>query len=76
MVGRFESTKDTVQELTESAATRVGKIATIITGAVAGISREIGGGVTDAIEMREAAKRAKKDDERPSVVDVEYKERD
>lgn len=72
MVGRFESTKDTVQELTESAATRVGNIAQIITGAVAGVAREIGGGVTDAIEMHEAAKRAQEDDERPSVIDVEY----
>ncbi len=33
MVGKFERRKDTVQELTESAATHVGKIATIIAGA-------------------------------------------
>ncbi len=64
MVGEFERTKDTVQELTESAAERVGNIATIITGAVVGIAREVGGGITDAIEMREASQRAKNDDER------------
>ncbi|MPY99763.1 MAG: hypothetical protein GEU97_17570 [Actinophytocola sp.] len=64
MVSEFERTKDTVQELTESAAERVGNIATIITGAVVGIAREVGGGITDAIEMREAAQRAKDDDER------------
>lgn len=75
MVSRFESAKDTVQELTESTATRVGNIAQIITGAVAGVVREVGSGVTDAIEMREAAKLAREDDERPSVVDVEYTEK-
>ncbi|GAA5120643.1 hypothetical protein [Haloechinothrix salitolerans] len=63
MVGEFERKKDTVQELTESAAERVGNIAKIITGAVVGVAREIGDGITDAIEMREAARRAKSDDE-------------
>lgn len=75
MVGRFERTKDTVQELTESAATHVGNIATIITDAVSKIAREIGDGVTDAIEMREAAQRAKVDEAPPSIVDVEYEEK-
>lgn len=64
MVSEFERSKDTVQELTQSAAERVGNIAKIITGAVAGIAREIGDGVTDAIEMREAARRAETDAER------------
>ncbi|MDT7802974.1 MAG: hypothetical protein QOI78_6407, partial [Actinomycetota bacterium] len=31
MVGQFESGKDTVQVITESAATHIGNIATIIT---------------------------------------------
>lgn len=64
MVSEFERNKDTVQELTQSAAERVGNIAKIITGAVTGIAREIGDGVTDAIEMREAARRAETDAER------------
>ncbi|WP_037820457.1 MULTISPECIES: hypothetical protein [unclassified Amycolatopsis] len=64
MVGPFESGKDTVQELTESAATHIGNIATIITGAVRDIARETGDWFTDMIEMREAAQRAKEDDPR------------
>jgi len=64
MVSEFERNKDTVQELTQSAAERVGNIAKIITGAVTAIAREIGDGVTDAIEMREAARRAENDAER------------
>lgn len=75
MVGRFERTKDTVQELTESTASRIGNIATIITDAVGKIAKEIGDGVTDAIEMREAAQRAKADEAPPSIVDVEYEEK-
>ncbi|GAB3377521.1 hypothetical protein [Amycolatopsis echigonensis] len=62
MVGPFESGKDTVQELTESAATHIGNIATIITGAVRDIARETGDWFTDVIEMREAAQRAKEDE--------------
>jgi hypothetical protein len=63
VVGKFESNKDMVQEIAESAATHVGKIATIIAGAVRDVTREIGDFVTDGIEMREAAKAARDDDE-------------
>ncbi|MBN6033311.1 hypothetical protein [Amycolatopsis sp. 195334CR] len=63
MVGQFESGKDTVQELTESAATHIGNIATIITGAVRDIARETGDWLTDVIEMREASLRAREDEE-------------
>ncbi|WP_409182332.1 hypothetical protein F9C11_38940 [Amycolatopsis sp. VS8301801F10] len=72
MVGPFESGKDTVQELTESAATHIGNIATIITGAVRDIARETGDWFTDLIEMREAAQRAQEDEARldqPSKAD-------
>lgn len=76
MVGRFERNKDTIQELTESAATRVGAIAGIVAGAVRDVTREIGEWVTDAIEMREAARAARDDDhdgrsraEAPDVAD-------
>lgn len=64
MVGKFERNKDTIQEMTESAATRVGAIAGIITGAVRDVTREVGGWITDGIEMREAARKARSDDER------------
>ncbi|HWD07021.1 MAG TPA: hypothetical protein VG674_31725 [Amycolatopsis sp.] len=62
MVSPFESGKDTVQELTESAATHIGDIATIITGAVRDIARETGDWLTDVVEMREAAHRAREDE--------------
>ncbi|MGX7731226.1 hypothetical protein ACWPOB_18465 [Rhodococcus sp. 2H158] len=64
MVGRFERNKDTLQELTESAATHVGNIAGIITGAVREVTREVGDWISDGIEMREAARKASVDDER------------
>ena len=67
MVSEFETVKDTVQEVTESAANHVGRIALIITGAVRDIAREIGDLATDIIEMREASERARAD--RPMIVD-------
>ena len=65
MVGQFESGKDTAQVLTESAATHIGNIATIVTGAVRDVARETGDWITDLIEMREATERARADGERP-----------
>jgi hypothetical protein len=59
MVGKFETRKDTVQVLTESAATHVGRIATILTGAVRDLAHEVGEWATDVIEMREAAVKAR-----------------
>ncbi|WP_020671367.1 hypothetical protein [Amycolatopsis nigrescens] len=64
MVGQFESNKDTVQVLTESAATHIGNIATIITGAVRDIAKETGDWLTEMIEMREAAQRAQQDEQK------------
>ncbi|MEV6771920.1 hypothetical protein AB0N05_25170 [Nocardia sp. NPDC051030] len=61
MIGKFESNKDLIQELTSSGARHVGNIATIITGTVAEVTREIGDWITDAIEMREAAAAAEQD---------------
>jgi hypothetical protein len=61
MVGRLEVAKDTAQVLTESAATHVGRIATIITGAVREIAHEMGEWATDAFEMKDAAARATDD---------------
>ncbi|MEO6886719.1 MAG: hypothetical protein ABI232_10630 [Jatrophihabitantaceae bacterium] len=62
MVGKLEIGKDAVQELAESAATHVGKIATIITGAVREIAHEVGEWGSDAFEMKDAAARAEVDD--------------
>lgn len=74
MVSKFESNKDIVQEVTESAATRVGNIATIITGAVKDVAKEIGDLISDGIEMREAAKRAQSDGD--DIVDVAVADED
>lgn len=54
MVGRLETVKDTAQVLTESAATHVGRIATILSAAVRDIAQEVGDWMTDAFEMRDA----------------------
>ncbi len=62
MVSKFERRKDTVQEITESGAEHVGRIAMIIAGAVRDVTREIGDWISDGIEMREAAVRAREDD--------------
>lgn len=61
MVSEFESRKDMAQEATESVAVRVGRIATIITTCVRDVAREVGDMVTDGLEMREAAKDARRD---------------
>jgi hypothetical protein len=61
MVSGFEAAKDTVQEVTESAATHLGRIGTILTGAVRDVAREVGDWATDVIEMREASQRARSD---------------
>lgn len=58
MVGKFESQKDTVQVMAESAATHVGRIATILTGAVRDLTHEVGEWASDVFEIREAAGRA------------------
>ncbi|WP_330252957.1 hypothetical protein [Nocardia sp. NBC_00565] len=47
--------------MTSSGARHVGNIASIITGTVAEVTREIGEWITDAIEMNEAAEAARKD---------------
>ena len=57
-MNRFEITKDTVQVVTESAATHVGRIASILAGAVRDVTHEVGEWASDVFEMREAAGRA------------------
>lgn len=65
MIGRLERRKDVLQELTESGAGHVGRIAVIITGAVREVAREVGDWLTDVIELREAAGRAEADASTP-----------
>lgn len=75
VVGKFERNKDTVQEMTESAANHVGKIAVIIAGAVRDVTREIGDWVSDGIEMREASRKARNDAPAGRVINGEFESR-
>lgn len=61
MVGKLERNKDLIQDVVENTAKGVGAITSIITTAIVGVTREIGDIVTDAFEMREAAKLAGQD---------------
>jgi hypothetical protein len=61
VVSRFEIGKDTLQALTESATVHVGRIATIVTGAVRDITSELGEWASDVFEMRDAAAEAPRD---------------
>ena len=61
-MSRFEITKDTLQVVTESAASHVGRIATILSGAVREVTHEVGEWASDVIEMRDAAARAREVD--------------
>ncbi|MQY20246.1 hypothetical protein [Nocardia macrotermitis] len=76
MIGKFESNKDLIQELTSSGARHVGNIASIITGTVSEVTREIGDWITDAIEMREAAAAAERDREAAARVNAGREEPD
>ncbi len=59
MLGKGEITKDAIQVGVESAATHVGQIATIITGAVRDVAKEIGDFATDMYEMADSTRRAR-----------------
>lgn len=61
MLSKLETGKDTVQEIAESAATHVGRIATIVSGAVREVTHEFGEWATDLFEARDAAARARDD---------------
>jgi hypothetical protein len=60
---KLETRKDTIQVAVESGATHVGGIMSIVTGAVRDITREVGEWATDMFEIRDAARRARRDDE-------------
>jgi hypothetical protein len=61
-IGRIEIAKDTLQVLTESAANHVGRIASIVSGAVREVAHEVGEWAGDVFEMREAAGKAAADE--------------
>lgn len=53
--------KDAVQSTVEAAATAVGQVATIVTGAVREVATAIGDFATEVFEIREASKKAAED---------------
>jgi hypothetical protein len=60
---RIETRKDTIQVTVESGATHVGSIMGIVVGAVREVTRELGEWATDIFEIRDAARRARRDSE-------------
>jgi hypothetical protein len=61
-LSRNEIRKDAVQDTVAAAATTVGQVTTIITGAVRDVAGSIGGFATELFEIRESTKRAMDDD--------------
>jgi hypothetical protein len=57
-LSRAEIGKDAIQSTAEAAATTVGEVATIITGAVKDVATAIGGFATEVFEIREASRKA------------------
>ncbi|WP_243058213.1 hypothetical protein [Nocardioides sp. SR21] len=68
---RAEIRKDAVQGTVEAAASAVGQVATIVTGAVRDVAGAVGGFATEVFEIRDAARRAAAehavDDELPAA---------
>lgn len=60
-LSKGEIRKDAVQSTVEAAATTVGSVTTIITGAVRDVARVVGGFGTDLFEIRDAARRARRE---------------
>lgn len=61
-LSKNEIRKDAVQDTVAAAATAVGQVTTIVTGAVKDVAGSIGGFATELFEIRESAKRALDDE--------------
>lgn len=57
-LSKAEIGKDAVQATAEAAATTVGEVVTIVTGAVKDVASALGGFATEVFEIREASRRA------------------
>lgn len=57
-LSKSEIRKDAVQGTVEAAASTVGQVATIVTGAVRDVASAIGGFATEVFEIRDAARKA------------------
>lgn len=63
-LSKAEIRKDAVQDSVEAAATAVGQVTTILTGAVRDVARAVGGFATEVFEIRDAARKAAAQDSR------------
>ncbi|MDF9715447.1 hypothetical protein INN71_04305 [Nocardioides sp. ChNu-153] len=57
-LSRAEIAKDVAQATVGIAATTVGRVVTIVTGAVRQVADAVGDGATEVFELRDAARRA------------------
>ncbi len=57
-LSKAEIRKDAMQDSVEAAATAVGQVTTILTGAVRDVARAVGGFATEVFEIRDAARKA------------------
>jgi hypothetical protein len=60
-LSKSEIGKDALQDGVELTATAVGTVATIVTTAVRDVARTVGGLATDLFEIRESARKARRD---------------
>ncbi|HYG93570.1 MAG TPA: hypothetical protein VD859_08250 [Nocardioides sp.] len=57
-LSRAEIGKDAIQATAEAAATTVGEVVTIVTGAIKDVAGAVGGFATEVFEIRDASRRA------------------
>ncbi|CAI9417107.1 hypothetical protein [Nocardioides sp. T2.26MG-1] len=57
-LSKSEIRKDAVQGTVEAAASTVGQVATIVTGAVRDVASAVGGFATEVFEIRDSARKA------------------
>ena len=60
-LSKAEINKDALQETVQAAASTVGQVMSIITGAIHDVTTAIGGFATDAFEIRDGVRKAKAD---------------
>jgi hypothetical protein len=60
-LSKGEIRKDALQDGVEAAATAVGTVSTIVTTAVRDLARAVGGLATELFEIRDSARRARRD---------------
>jgi len=62
-LSKAEIRKDVVQDAVQAAATTVGQVTSIVTGAVRDVAGALGGFATEIFEIRDSARRAAGDRE-------------